>query len=173
MNIDVTIRQTSDVRHLTKNAPAIARGIFLSADEVELAAGKMLKKARVGQADLSIVFLDGRAMRKLNRQALGHDYVTDVITFDLAGHRTQGTGHKKLKRLVPCALCFVPLEGEIYICPSEAKRNARVYGEPVEREILRYVAHGVLHLLGHDDRTSSDRDKMRKLEDKLLECISV
>jgi rRNA maturation RNase YbeY len=60
------------------------------------------------------------------------------------------------------------LTGEIYICPTEARRNARRYGEPFERELLRYIAHGILHLLGYDDRTRIQRERMRREEDALL-----
>ncbi|MEI6437546.1 MAG: rRNA maturation RNase YbeY [Candidatus Omnitrophota bacterium] len=109
----------------------------------------MLTAAGVRSCDLSIVFLTGAEMRKLNRESLGHDYVTDVITFDL------GSVGKVL-------------EGEIYICPAEARRNAREFGEPVGRELLRYVAHGILHLLGHDDATRVKREAMRRQEDRLL-----
>ena len=52
----------------------------------------MLKASGVREAELSIIFLDGKAMRGLNRKSLGHDYVTDVITFDYTGVRGQGSG---------------------------------------------------------------------------------
>ncbi|MBF0122077.1 MAG: rRNA maturation RNase YbeY [Candidatus Omnitrophica bacterium] len=159
MDIEVVIGQTLDVRRQTriKNAPAIARGIFLSGHDVRKATEVMLKKSGVHEAHLLIVFLDGRAMRRLNRQVLGHDYVTDVITFDL------GSKASHVSRLT--------IDGEIYICPSEAKRNAKVYGESVEREILRYIAHGILHLLGWDDQTEAKRCQMRKKEDDLLDAF--
>jgi probable rRNA maturation factor len=104
-------------------------------------------------AELSLVFVTGQSIRKINREHLGHDYVTDIVTFDL---------HTKGARL---------FEGELVICPAEAVRNARVFGEPVEREILRYVAHGILHLIGYDDATRQQRAVMRKEEDKLLTLI--
>jgi rRNA maturation RNase YbeY len=114
---------------------------------------RMLRRAGVRKAELSIVFLDGRRMRALNRKSLGHDYVTDVLTFDLSGGEA---GAESM-------LC-----GEIYICPAEARRNARCYGEPLERELLRYIAHGILHLQGHDDSTDKQRAAMRLAEDRLL-----
>ncbi|MBF0388401.1 MAG: rRNA maturation RNase YbeY [Candidatus Omnitrophica bacterium] len=111
---------------------------------------RILRAAGSISYDLSVVFLTGPQMRALNRRALGHDHVTDVITFDL------GTRGKRL-------------EGEIYICPAEARRNAREYGEPFERELLRYVAHGILHLLGYDDATAVQREQMSRQEDILLQ----
>ncbi len=121
---------------------------------------RMLASAGVDSFDLSIVFLTGPQMRALNRKALGHDYVTDVITFDL-----DPCIHARRGEALPRP---VFLDGEIYICPAEARRNAREYGEPFERELLRYIAHGILHLLGYDDATLKQREKMRREEDRLL-----
>ncbi len=103
-------------------------------------------------AELSLVFVTGSRIRTVNRARLGHDYVTDVITFDLGS--------------IPGRI-----DGEIYICPAEARRNARIYGEPEEHEILRYVAHGILHLLGQDDATLKQRAAMRMREDELLALL--
>lgn len=93
-------------------------------------------------------------MRALNRKALGHDYVTDVVTFDLGSLGRH-------------------LEGEIYVCPGEAKRNACQYGEPFDKELLRYIAHGILHLSGHDDSTEKERSRMREEEDRLLKAVKL
>ena len=131
---------------------------------------KLLRAAGVRQADLSVILLSGRAMRALNRKSLGHDYVTDVITFNLGvtanvilRAKPEGSPRSPLRSAL--------LEGEIYICPAEAKRNARLYGEPYARELLRYIAHGILHLLGHGDDTDAARSRMRREEDRLLAGI--
>lgn len=119
---------------------------------VKRAAQTFLAHAGIHQASLSIVFISAGAMRRLNKKSLGHDHVTDVITFDLGGEG----------RI---------LDGEIYICPAEAERNAGLYAAPVKKEIFRYLAHGILHLAGHDDATPRQRAVMRKAEDKLLSLI--
>jgi probable rRNA maturation factor len=150
--------------------------------DIRHAARQMLKAAGVRRAELSIIFLDGGAIRRLNRDFLGHDFVTDVVTFDLrepaGAHVTRAQEHKgnRGRRVLLCSLACRPgqacapvtIDGEIYICPAEARRNARLYGEPLKRELLRYLAHGILHLLGWDDVTMAKRDRMRCLEDKLL-----
>jgi rRNA maturation RNase YbeY len=64
------------------------------------------------------------------------------------------------------------IDGEIYICPGEARRNARIFNESFESEILRYVAHGILHLLGQKDQASGDRAKMRVQENDLLALLT-
>ena len=114
-----------------------------------------MARSGVRGAELSIVFVPGRVIRRLNKSSLGHDYVTDVITFDLSERSDGGS-----------------VDGEIYICLEEARRNARAYGEPLGRELLRYVAHGILHLLGQDDVTARQRALMRAREDELLALIA-
>lgn len=113
-----------------------------------------LTHSGVNAAELSLVFVTGSRIRAVNRARLGHDYVTDVITFNL------GEG------VVPGRI-----DGEIYICPAEARRNARIYGEPEERELLRYLAHGILHLLGQDDATLKQRAAMRAREEAWLALV--
>ena len=146
------------------------------------AARAFLAHEGVTSAGLSFVFLDGSAIRRINREYLGHDFVTDVVTFDLRDNKQRAESRERRagdavasglgmiannslrsKLYAPCSI-----EGEIYICPAEAARNARAYGESVEREILRYVAHGILHLLGYDDGSAKERAEMRRREDELL-----
>ena len=82
-------------------------------------------------------------MRALNREYLGHDHVTDVITFS----------------------------EEIVICPAVAKRNAKRYGNSIEREILLYVVHGILHLCGYDDHKPADIKRMRQKEQQIMDVL--
>ncbi len=94
--------------------------------------------------EISIVFVGARRMQSINKKYLGHDYVTDVITFDLQE------------------------AAEIIICPMVAFKNARDYGQSLTKEILLYVIHGILHLAGYDDHAPRDRDVMRLKEQQLL-----
>jgi probable rRNA maturation factor len=125
----------------------------LSPALVRRAAECMLQEAGAKRAELSIVFLSDKKMRALNNKALGHDHVTDVVTFNL------------LCSPDPKGSC---IDGEIYVCPAEARRNAVRFDETFERELFRYVAHGILHLLGYNDATSTERDIMHTKEDLLL-----
>jgi rRNA maturation RNase YbeY len=125
----------------------------LSAALMEQAAAVFLACHGMTSATLSLVFVTGPVMRKMNKVHLGHDYVTDILTFDL-GPQKPGT-----------------IDGELVMCPAEARRNARMFGAPLEEEILRYVAHGILHLLGYDDATERQRAVMRREENKLLASI--
>ena len=86
-----------------------------------------------------------RRMRAANKTYLGHDYITDVLTFDLGGNM-----------------------GEIMICPQMAHIQARSYQTSTDDEIVLYVIHGILHLAGWDDQTDKDILSMRRMEHKLL-----
>ena len=111
--------------------------------KIKTAAQKVLRLLKIKRMDLSIVLVGPERMRRINKQYLRHDEVTDVITF----------------------------EGEIIICPSEAARNARRYGTTLQRELVLYVIHGILHLAGFDDKAVEDALRMRKKEQKLLQEI--
>jgi probable rRNA maturation factor len=84
----------------------------------------------VAAAAISITFLSGPRMRGLNRRALGRDRATDVIAFPL-----DHVGS---------------VAGDVYVCPSVARRSARDAGITEREEVLRLVVHGVLHVLGHE-----------------------
>lgn len=86
----------------------------------------------------------------MNRQFLGHDYFTDVITFDY-GSRQQATA-----------------SGDIFIDVETVRDNARIYGTDPKREMLRIIVHGLLHLCGQKDKTPRTEAQMHRKEDKYL-----
>ena len=114
--------------------------------------------------DISIVFVGSRRMRTINKKYLGHDYVTDVITFSLGGE-TPPLRKGSVGAGLPGPMA------EIIICPKIAKQNAKAYGVPVAQELLLYVIHGLLHLAGYDDHTPQDIKQMRLKEKELLEKL--
>lgn len=82
---------------------------------------------------------------------------TDVLTFDLRDEPSSGD----------------PLDVDLWICADEARRNAAERGFPVERELLLYIVHGVLHCLGFDDHDEAAHRAMHAEEDRILEAIGV
>jgi probable rRNA maturation factor len=98
--------------------------------------------------ELNYVLLDDDALLEYNRRYLGHDEYTDVITFD----GQTGTG----------------VSGDILISYSRIKENATTYDVTAQSELRRVMVHGLLHLLGHRDKSQPMREAMRKLEDKYL-----
>jgi len=102
--------------------------------------------------ELSVVLADRATVHALNREWLGHDNPTDVVSFPLDEE----------------AAAEGVIEGEVYVDLDTAAERAPEFGGAFEEEALRYVVHGLLHLVGHDDATDADRARMRALEDRYL-----
>ena len=98
---------------------------------------------------LSISFIKSSELLKINREYLGHDYETDIITFN----------YSKKKKII---------DGEILISFEEAKQNAKKYKVSFGKELMRLVIHGVLHLLRFDDKNAISKKIMKKEENKLI-----
>ena len=94
-----------------------------------------------------ISFLDSQTMRKAHRRFLSHDGLTDVLSFRYPKE---------------------PIVGEILVAPAFARLYAKRHQVSYRQELARYVIHGLLHWMGHQDHTMHQRRQMRTLEDKLL-----
>lgn len=104
--------------------------------------------ARVAEVDVAVV--DRGRIARLNRRWLGRAGATDVISFDLSDG---GEG---------------PLVAQLVVCGDVAVSQARRRGEGVQRELMLYVVHGLLHLMGYDDRTPRRARRMRGRQEELL-----
>ncbi len=102
--------------------------------------------------EIEVVFVDEKKIIETNRQYLNHDYITDIITFPY-GDETD------------------LLEGTLFCCAAQIKRQAKEFEVSFENEVLRIVIHGLLHLIGYDDATDERRSVMRTLEDKYIRYI--
>jgi rRNA maturation RNase YbeY len=109
---------------------------------------------------LNFIFCSPVRHLNINRQFLGHDYRTDVITFDYTGDGT-GAG-------VGCGAGAGRLSGDIFIDPETVADNAALHMAAAEVEMRRVMVHGVLHLCGYDDRTPRQQRKMRERENFYL-----
>lgn len=98
--------------------------------------------------DITVVLCSDPFLLDMNRQFLGHDYYTDIITFDYCEGKN--------------------ISGELYISIDTVKANAIEYGEPFLTELHRVIIHGILHLLGFDDHTGKEIAGMRAAEDESL-----
>jgi probable rRNA maturation factor len=104
---------------------------------------------------ITIAFVGERTMRRLNRDWMGEDRATDVLSFP------SEPGPDGL----PAAL--VPA-GEVIVCIPTCERQARTRGVPFHDEIARMLIHGALHVLGYDHRTSAQKRRMRPRERRYL-----
>lgn len=100
---------------------------------------------------VGVILADHETVLDLNRTYLQHDYLTDVLSFDLSESDDVRA-----------------VEGEVYVDLDTAFERHEEFGVSFEDEVRRYVVHGLLHLLGHDDATPDEKAAMHALEDKYL-----
>jgi len=134
-------------------------------------AARVVRALRItGRGRLSIAFVDAPTMRRLNRTFLQHRGLTDVLTFRYAeeGVRCQVSGVRAGRTRHPTPVARHLTLGEILVSPTFARQYAQEHGVSYEEELARYVVHGLLHWVGHDDRTPRQRRRMRQMEDQLL-----
>jgi probable rRNA maturation factor len=99
---------------------------------------------------LTYVFCSDDYLLQINQQYLKHDFYTDIITFDLSPGKDS------------------PVVGEIYISIDRVRENAKSMGITTQKELLRVIFHGALHLCGYKDKSGEDKTLMRKAEDRYL-----
>ncbi|MDB9853957.1 rRNA maturation RNase YbeY [Candidatus Marinimicrobia bacterium] len=105
------------------------------------------------KSDITIIFGNDSLLTKLKKEFFQKDQLTDVIAFRLNDYE------------------LPEIEGEIYISLPRAKENAKLYKETYDKEILRLIVHGCLHLIGFDDRTKLEKLEMTTMENKVLKLF--
>ena len=117
-----------------------------SVKQIALSEGKKI-------GDINYIFCDDVYLHKINVQYLQHDTLTDIITFDY----TEG----------------ITLNSDIYISIERVRENAGIFGVTFEQELLRVLAHGILHLCGYKDKTPADSELMRTKEEEKMKLFSL
>jgi probable rRNA maturation factor len=131
----------------------------LPASLFERAAQATLKHQKESpEVDLSIVLADDARLHELNRDYLGVDAPTDVLSFP-ASETDPETGARYI--------------GDIVISVPYAAKGAAKAGHPLESELQLLVVHGVLHLLGHDHAKPKEKAKMWKAQAEILESLGL
>ena len=104
---------------------------------------------RVGE--IGYLFVDDEHILDVNNQYLGHDYYTDIITFDYCEGDI--------------------LNGDLVISLDTVRSNAELFGRPYEEELHRVIIHGVLHLCGLNDKGPGERELMEDAENRALALL--
>ncbi|MBO5611517.1 MAG: rRNA maturation RNase YbeY [Prevotella sp.] len=102
--------------------------------------------------EVGYLFVDDDKIIEVNREYLGHDYYTDVITFDYSEDNE--------------------INGDIVISLDTVKSNADLFGKEYEEELHRVIIHGILHLCGINDKGPGEREKMEEAENKALSMLA-
>ena len=99
--------------------------------------------------EVGYLFVDDEKILEVNNEYLGHDYYTDIITFDY----DEGD----------------VINGDLVISLDTVKSNAELFNKPYEEELFRVIIHGILHLCGINDKGPGEREIMEAAENKALE----
>ena len=99
--------------------------------------------------EISVIFCSDPYLLEINRKYLGHDYYTDIITFDYS------EGDK--------------VSGDLFISVDTVRSNSEFYSTEFKDEMDRVIVHGLLHLIGYDDHTDGQSAVMRSKENYYLE----
>ena len=120
-----------------------------SPDTIKAWVFKVIQKQGFTLVTLNYIFCDDEYLRNINVEYLDHNTYTDIITFDHSEEEGK-------------------LESDIYISIERVKENAAKFGNPFDDELHRVLIHGVLHLMGQEDKTEEDKQEMRKREEACL-----
>jgi len=150
MSLVLAVRNRYRGRHLNAR---VLRQItrFLLSEQLEIA-----------DAELGITLVAAPQMARLNWQFLRHEGSTDVITFDYT---------KDVALPVSGGIGTV-VYGELYICIDDAIAQAHRFRTTWQAEVVRYVVHGVLHLVGYDDLKPGARRVMKQRENRLVKQLA-
>ena len=120
-------------------------------------AKQILQIKGLRNTELSVAFVSRNKIRGLNKRFLHQDRSTDVLAF----------GMPQTKTPCPCP----KLLGDVVICPETAAINSRIYRTATAEEIILYLIHGILHLLGYDDRRPSSAGAMQREQRRILQLL--
>ena len=117
---------------------------------IKLFCDRVFDTNKIFNVDISFIFCNDEFLSKLKKKYFNKNHFTDVIAF-----RMNEVDEKEI-------------EGEVYISLDRALENSHIYNEPYEKEIIRLVIHGCLHLIGFNDKTKKEKKIMTIMEEEFL-----
>jgi len=115
----------------------------------------IIQNAKQSFDTINFIYCSDNYLLEINKEYLDHDYYTDIITFDNKGDDDSA------------------LDADIFISIDRVKENATQLNLPFEQELHRVMVHGILHLLGHKDKTEEQKNEMRESEEASLSLLHI
>lgn len=132
------------------------RRVKVTARDVRAVIAAVYAAEEAGEPDISVALVNDRVIREVNREYLDHDWATDSIAFSYEDDPSPDA-----------------VTGEVIVSGETALRVAEELGKDPRYELLLYVAHGTLHLLGWDDETPAMRRRMNARADRILRAADL
>lgn len=110
---------------------------------------KLIKNEGHVCGEISIILCSDKYLLNINKEYLGHNYFTDIVTFDYVENET--------------------INGDLFISTDRVKENAKLFKVDFVNELCRVVFHGILHLAGYKDKTEEEQKRMREKENYYLQ----
>ncbi len=114
---------------------------------------RAIEDANAEFTQIDFVFCNDEYLHDINFKYLGHNTYTDIITFDYTNGNI--------------------IAGDVFISVERLKENSEKFQVGFEEELLRVMAHGVLHLLGYNDKTGNEKASMRTKENEMIKMFHV
>ena len=133
------------IRYFNEDIKFVFKQKLLNNRWLKTVAGSEMR--RIG--DINIIFCSDNYILDVNIKYLGHDYFTDIITFDYCEKDV--------------------LSGDLFVSIDSVRENAGFYGTSFEDELNRVIVHGIRHLIGYDDHMEEEVKQMRAKENYYLE----
>ena len=105
-------------------------------------------------SSINYIFCSDTFLHKINMEYLGHDTLTDIVTFNNAEEEHD-------------------IDADIYISIERVQENSREYEVPLENELHRVMIHGILHLIGYKDSSNDEKQIIRKKENECLNLLKI
>ena len=115
----------------------------------------IIQNAKQSFDTINFIYCSDNYLLEINKEYLDHDYYTDIITFDNKEDDDSA------------------LDADIFISIDRVKENATQLNLPFEQELHRVMVHGILHLLGHKDKTEEQKNEMRESEEASLSLLHI
>ena len=114
---------------------------------------KVIESEQCVVGEIVYAFFNDKDLKTLNNKHLGHNYYTDVLSFNDS--------------------CEKRINGNIAISVDRVKDNGKTYGVAFDHEMLRVMVHGLLHFMGYNDSNEDEKSEMTKKENEKIKMFHV